>query len=298
MSSIYESLSKASSLKPEQENVHLNIPRHPQIIKPPKESASSGGSRAAYALLFVLAALALGAAAYCFLVLTTGQQKQQTLETKYQQLMGFSQSLEARTAEYRNEIEQVRNQLDTMSVEKADLQKEVSRSRIEISNLEKTVLDIQERNRKLDQEAARLKQAAAGVLGEGVSLAENIQATPVSFQPVLQQSAVPAPLVPAAPGSSAPAAVEKKPAETVALQGTPAITSPQVMTVNRKFNFAVINIGMKDKLKMGDRLRVERGGKSIGTVEVEKLYDSFSAATIIEEKKSQPIQEGDSVEKA
>ncbi len=297
MSSIYESLSKASSLKPEQENVHLNIPRHPQIIKPPHEGESSGNSRAAHVLLFLLTIAALGAAAYCFLALTAGQQKQQSLETKYQQLMGFSQSLEARTAEYRNEIDQVRNQLDTMSVEKADLQKEVSRSRIEISNLEKTVLDIQERNRKLDQEAARLKQAAASVLGEGVSVGESFQATPVSFQPVIQQTASPSPVNPAAVPALAPV-TEKKSPESIAAQGTPVITTPQVMTVNRKFNFVVINIGMKDKLKMGDRLRVERDGKNVGNVEIEKLYDSFSAATIIEEKKNQPIQEGDSVEKA
>jgi len=290
MSSIYDSLSKAGTTKVGPDNLHLNIPRNPQIIKPPKSSRPSGGTSRfvnAVALLFALASLA--GTVYCILGLLAGQQTQQGLETRQQQLMGFSQSLEARTSEYRKEIDQVRNQLETLSVDKADLQKEVSRSRIEISNLEKTVLDIQEKTRKLDQIVKERLPALPLPSAVDTQLSG---VTPVSFQPVSPSGSS----VPAQPQNVAQITVSDS--ARVTPQESPAITQPQVMTVNRKFNFVVINIGMNDKLKMGDRLRVERDGKGIGTVEVEKLYDSFSAATIIDEKKNKPIQEGDSVEKA
>ena len=69
------------------------------------------------------------------------------------------------------------------------------------------------------------------------------------------------------------------------------------MTVNRKFDFVVVNLGSRDNLRMGDRLEVLRDGKSIASVEVEKLYDNFAAATIVEERKNAQIQEGDSIRK-
>lgn len=291
MSSIYDSLSRAGTTKVSPDNLHLNIPRNPQIIKPPKSGGrpSAGTSRFvnAMALLFALASLA--GTVYCILGLLAGQQNQQGLETRQQQLMGFSQSLEARTSEYRKEIDQVRNQLETMAVDKADLQKEVSRSRIEISNLEKTVLDIQEKTRKLDQLVKERLPALPPPVEVSAPALSGV--TPVSFQPTNAQTA----LLPADQQSVPQITVSD--AARVTPQESPALTQPQVMTVNRKFNFVVINIGMNDKLKMGDRLRIERDGKGIGTVEVEKLYDSFSAATIIDEKKNKPIQEGDSVEK-
>jgi hypothetical protein len=47
---------------------------------------------------------------------------------------------------------------------------------------------------------------------------------------------------------------------------------------------------------MGDKLTVERDGKVVGTLEVQKLYDHFSAAAILQETKETPIREGDAIE--
>lgn len=75
----------------------------------------------------------------------------------------------------------------------------------------------------------------------------------------------------------------------------PAPKTPKVMTVNRKFNFAIINLGMRDNVKIGDRFSVQKDGKIISNLQVEKLYDDFAAATIVEEEKDAPIAEGDLV---
>ncbi len=72
--------------------------------------------------------------------------------------------------------------------------------------------------------------------------------------------------------------------------------TPRVMKINRPLNYIVINMGRTNQLRLGDKLAVDRAGKSIATVEVDKLYDSFSSARIIQESKILPIQEGDSVE--
>ena len=70
---------------------------------------------------------------------------------------------------------------------------------------------------------------------------------------------------------------------------------PRILTINRQFNFVVVNLGVKDGLSVGNELTIERGGKEIGKVQVEKLYENFSAATILSETSELLFQEGDSV---
>lgn len=71
----------------------------------------------------------------------------------------------------------------------------------------------------------------------------------------------------------------------------------RILTVNRKFNFVVINLGLQDGLKMADQLKVLKQGKDSATIQVEKLYDKFSAASILEEQPAQQIAEGDEIRK-
>jgi hypothetical protein len=84
-------------------------------------------------------------------------------------------------------------------------------------------------------------------------------------------------------------------AEVFAKSGT--TTGAKVLTVNRKFNFVVINQGLQEGLKMGDRLKVLKQGRESATVQIEKLYDKFSAATLVEEDPKQQVVEGDEIRK-
>ncbi|MBU3760106.1 MAG: hypothetical protein FGM27_09315 [Candidatus Omnitrophica bacterium] len=291
MSSIFDAQSKPAILKPASENIHLDMPRNPQIIKPAissqKEKGSSGGWNAVAVLLAVAA---LSGTAYSVLGLLEAQQLQEGLESRQHKLMGFSQSLEARSQSYAQELDSVRQTLDSMQSERLDLQKEVNRSRIEISNLEKTVLAIQEKTRKFDEFMTQIASAPAQN-----AAAEAAAAAAPSSNPEIK--AVDLNQVPSAAQAPQPEITVSDEAR-VTPQEAPLLNQPQVMTINRKFNFVVVNAGLNHSLKMGDRLRIERAGKSIAAVEIEKLYDSFSAATIVEEKSGDPIQEGDSVEKA
>ena len=69
----------------------------------------------------------------------------------------------------------------------------------------------------------------------------------------------------------------------------------KVLVVNRKYNFVVVDIGFTDDLALGDVLTIFRRGKYIGEAQIEKIYDSMSAATIAREIKPGAIAVGDSV---
>ena len=46
---------------------------------------------------------------------------------------------------------------------------------------------------------------------------------------------------------------------------------------------------------MGDKLKVLKQGQEIATVQIEKLYEKFSAATLVEEDPKQQVVEGDEI---
>ena len=71
--------------------------------------------------------------------------------------------------------------------------------------------------------------------------------------------------------------------ETVPPVASESILAGRVLLVNPKFNFVVVNMGMKQGLKMGDTFMVMADKEKVAKVEVEKLYDDFAAAKIVEQ---------------
>ncbi|MBU4376976.1 MAG: hypothetical protein KKD29_05805 [Candidatus Omnitrophica bacterium] len=69
----------------------------------------------------------------------------------------------------------------------------------------------------------------------------------------------------------------------------------KVLVVNKEYNFIVTNAGSDDDIILGDIITVFRDGKYVGEAQVEKIYDTMSAATIVKETKPGAIQVNDKV---
>ena len=144
--------------------------------------------------------------------------------------------------------------------------------------------------------------------------------TAIVFKPVMPGAAAVAPVIPATVTTQVAApetpAVKEEPivarepvvtssSETVLAQPAPAVQAAvttekapaKVLTMNRKFNFVVINQGLQDGLKLGDKLKVLKQGQEIATIQAEKLYEKFSAATLLEEDPKRQVVEGDEIRK-
>lgn len=72
--------------------------------------------------------------------------------------------------------------------------------------------------------------------------------------------------------------------------------SGKVLVINKEYNFAVINLGSKDGVGVGDMFSVYHNEKNIGEVKVEKIHDSMSAAGFQSANLKDKINEGDKVE--
>lgn len=93
---------------------------------------------------------------------------------------------------------------------------------------------------------------------------------------------------------------ETKPAEDIKVETKPEMASKaskegKVLLINRNFHFVVVNVGSKNGLSPSDILLIKRNGKQVAKVRVEKVYDEYSAAYIVEEDSSLPIEESDLV---
>jgi len=264
----------------------------------------------------------------------TVQSEKDQIKAEKDQIKAEKDQVAARSEEYRARAEAMQSQVEKLQAnqnridsEKAELEKQLKSHQAMITELQTKMSELEKK--------AKDAQAACGVTpadlktdvfpisqpSTNVSVptqsAAGAGTSQLVFKPVTSGSAV-------ASVSSAttpvPPAVSAKPlnAETVktvpavtevpvvappAPQTSPtatagAITGAKVLTVNRKFNFVVINQGLQEGLKMGDRLKVFKQGKECATVQIEKLYDKFSAATLMEEDPKQQVVEGDEIRKA
>lgn len=143
---------------------------------------------------------------------------------------------------------------------------------------------------RVAQEAGELRKRIKQLEDQKTLLSEQLNLGEETDKAVVQEAAKLAP----ASAASAPASQPEKKKEKAPGENGDHRPS-QVLSVNRQFNFVVVNVGIRDRVKIGDTLRVEQNGKLIGRLQVEKLYENFSACAITEEIKPAQIKEGDLV---
>ncbi len=82
---------------------------------------------------------------------------------------------------------------------------------------------------------------------------------------------------------------------TASKSAAPAAASEgKVLVVNKDYNFAVISMGSKDGITVGNEFSIYHNGAYVGDVKVEKVHDSMSAAGFVTADKTK-ISEGDRV---
>jgi hypothetical protein len=235
-------------------------------------------------------------------------EKAMTVQSEKEQIKAEKEQIAAKSEEYRAKAEAMQSQVDKLQADQASFNSEKTALEEKLKSHQAMITELQAKMAELEKKA-REAQAACGVspadlqtnvLGAAPTAAAS-SASPLVFKPV--GSGATSMTVP----SVTPAVQETstQPSSSVAsakslreLAATAATSGPKVLTVNRKFNFVVINQGLQDGLKMGDNIKVVRNGQEIARVQVEKLYDKFCAASLVEEDPKQQVIEGDEVQRA
>jgi predicted RNase H-like nuclease (RuvC/YqgF family) len=222
------------------------------------------GVKAAILVLFVAAAVAFVGSWMIYQKWTFEKERNTKLEAEQMQLRDKAQSFDNEVKDLNEEITGLRQKLAVSENSIAQMKDQLSAKDGESEAYQKEISGLKTERNSLDEKVRALEDQLAA-------------ASPVMKNFVTETTAVSAPATGAV---STPVSLGKQ---------------SKILTVNRQFNFVVINLGFKDRLRVGDRLVVEKDGVEIGTVEVEKSYEHFSAATIINEGRKTPFQEGFSV---
>lgn len=254
------------------------------------------------------------------------KEKMIQVQAEKDQIKAEKEKISARSEEYRTKAEAMQAQVGELQAEqsridseKATLEKQLKSHQEMITEL-KAQMEVLEKKAKEAQAAcgvtpADLKTdpfstAAAGTsplvfkpvisAGSSASLNAPVAAMPTaaSVKPLSAEVASAGQTTASAVSPAAtPVAAATVPSQSSEVSAMAAPTGPKVLTVNRKFNFVVTNQGLQDGFKMGDKLKVFKQGKEIATVQIEKLYDRFSAATLISEDPKLQVVEGDEIRK-
>jgi len=69
----------------------------------------------------------------------------------------------------------------------------------------------------------------------------------------------------------------------------------KVLVVNKKYDFAVINLGARDGVSAGDMLSIYRKGNYIGDIVIERVDEMMSSANFLSSNTKEKVKEGDKV---
>lgn len=178
-----------------------------------------------------------------------------------------------------NELDQVKSDLAQQKTQRQDLENRLKSTQDEGKQIKEQIKLIQQQKSELEEKLKNLEATSNGVeLGKVIVNNEGV---------VVDPKVKPKTVNKASEAEVKPQKVVKNPVVASGLEG-------KIIIVNKEFNFAVIDLGSKDNVSVGDEFAVSRAGKYIGDLKVEKVHESMSAAGFIPELKDL-IKENDIV---
>lgn len=241
---------------------------------------------------FVLSVIAALGSFSIYKSYQTEREQRLDAESKFMQAQDSSSSAKSDMEQQKSRIADLESQIESMKNSEHTVQEQLNTKDAEIQALKTDLAGAQD----------ELKLAQTQV--ENYRKKERIPAptaAPINVPVVAETGQKTAPAAAVEPKTQAPAQAAPAvaaPEQTVIPSETPASEDSRILTVNRKFNFIVVNLGLRDGLRMGDKVEVLQGTAVKASAQIEKIYDKFSAATLLNEDKNNPVHEGDAVRKA
>lgn len=198
------------------------------------------------------------------------------LETRLQEANGKVTSLTSSLDKEKSARSQLARQLEES---KAQLEQQLALKTEMEQKLVRSESTLQEVDKRLKQMEAQLKAAEKGK----AELEQKLKSLESRGQSGVELGTI----------VVSPEAPAKKPAEPAkaavkALEG-------RVLVVNKDFNFAVINLGSKDGVQVGQVFSVLHNKAAVGTITVEKVHESMAAAGFAAPELKDKVVEGDTV---
>lgn len=167
-------------------------------------------------------------------------------------------------------IEQLRVDLEQQKTLRSDLEKKFSQAQKDTEKSQAQLKELESKKIELEKKVKDLESQSQGVeLGK------------IVVSPEVTPSPSPS--------------VEIKSTKEKPTKGQDTGLEGKIIVINKDYNFAVINLGSKDGVGMGDQFSIYHNNKYIGDIKVEKVHDSMAAAGFVAADLKDKVSEGDKV---
>lgn len=273
-------------------------------------------AKVAVIILIVLIIISLGLAGGGFYLFQKEQKKSTMLEEQLNETDAKLKTMEEQFQEAKSKIsdlqlklQEAKVQIDKMNddlrLEKAAKQEALSKIELLRSDLEQQKelrLDLEQKFNQAQDEARKTQATVKDLESQKSTLETRVKDLEAKTEGVELGTIVVSPETQKAKSAKAtktgtkvskPAVVKKEkpsvaPAKAVALEG-------KILVLNKDYNFAVISLGSKDGVRVGETFLVYHNNKYTGNIRIEKLHDSMAAAGFAAPDLKNKISEGDKV---
>lgn len=196
--------------------------------------------------------------------------------------------------EAKGQIDLLSQALEQEKKEKLETSARLDSLRTDLDKQKELRTDLESKLNKSQEELRRMQAQLSALESKKTELEQKVSVLETQTQQVELGKVVVSPEPSAGEKKTVGSGVsQKKSKASVPERKTPPLEG-KILVINKDYNFAVINLGLKNGLAAGDVFSVYRGGKYIGDVKVEKLHESMAAAGFAPELKDK-ISESDEV---
>ena len=263
-------------------------------------------AKAATLILIVLIIIAFSLAAGIYYLLQNEKSRSASLQTelettitKYKKSETDLVSANDKISSLTVEVREAQKRLDTLSKEllqektaKQDALSKVEQISADVEQLKASKSELENKLNMAQEDAKKIQNQLKELSTQKTDLEEKIKDLEAKTKGVELGKIVVNP-----EGAS----IEPAQAVTEDAQPEQAAQKPlsgkegKVLVINKDYNFAVINLGSKDDVEVGDVFVVYHNNKNIGEVKVEKVHESMAAAGFATAEMKEKAMEGDKV---
>ncbi|MCX7661389.1 MAG: hypothetical protein N2Z79_01735 [Candidatus Omnitrophica bacterium] len=247
-------------------------------------------------LLVLLLLVSLSLTGYIFNLFQKEQQKSVSLQEQLNEVNTKLRLTEKTVEDYKQKIQNLETQLKTSQEKIKSLTEELEREKVskkelediyrrlseELSQKEKEKEEVQRNYELTKNELDSLEKKLKKLEEEKSNLENKIKSLEDKTSQVNLGTVV----------------VEQQKTQKAAVSSTSAVSKRlegKVLVVNKEYDFAVVNLGSKDGIKIGDRLSVYQDNNYLGDIEIERVHDAMSAGKFLSPQLKDKIKEQDKV---
>ncbi len=204
------------------------------------------------------------------------QAKLQDSQTQIDSLAADVQKEKDAKQQALTQIDQLKSDLENQKEMRSTLEKKVSQSQEDVKKAQAQLKELEAKKTELEDRVKELESSSkeTGSKSGGVELGKIIVSPETS--PDISQA------------QAAQASPQEKNTGASNLAG-------KILVINKDYNFAVINLGNKDGVTVGNVFSVYHKDKYLGDIKVEKVHDAMSAAGFVSSAVKNKFSEGDRV---